>query len=299
MKRRNEIRTGLLTLAGSILIAGCAVHKGGGKTVSASATAQSLDAFSSTVYTWGKTQGCVNCHDSAVNPLWMHPDVSIAYSFARPLLLVTNPPASRFATYAGNNHCNNPICAGTANVAVVQDLLTQWATVEMGQGAGVTTGTNGTPLANPAYVTAAMPVPSPLPLLNASAPAVIRFDLSQLTPPVPALAGAVLEIQIRSYSTGVDEYKIYSPRIVGNSVPVNVAGLHVYVRPATGTGLGIEDPSQGVAWSTVSVNLVPTSLPAPLPTGPMGVGEILSQFALAVAAQSAADVITIGIAEVH
>ena len=106
------------------------------------------------MYAFGTTQGCVKCHASTVNPQWMNPDVTVAYSFARPILNVTDPSSSLFAAYAGNNHCNDPACQVPSNVAVVQSLLAQWAAVEISQAAGGLPPSDGEALPNPPYYTA-------------------------------------------------------------------------------------------------------------------------------------------------
>jgi hypothetical protein len=203
-----------------------------------------------------------------------------------------NPNASIFATNAGNNHCGNPICADPAKVQVVQDLLSQWATVELSQennipGAGVT-------LPNPPIRTAAMSIPASLPLITSSQAAVIRFNLSALTPAVPQLAGAILEISIQSYNSLGTTYKVFNPRIIGGTAPVSVSGIHVYVRPAAGTGLGTEDVNQGVLWASLNAVANPYPMPTTLPTGPVTGAVPLASIPLGIAAQSAADVITIG-----
>jgi hypothetical protein len=256
-----------------------------------------VQAFATTMYSFGTNQGCINCHNVTVNPLWMASDIGTAYSFARPMLDVNNPSGSIFATYAGNNHCNNPICANKANVPVVQGLLTQWAEVEINIGTGGIPVTGGTTLANPAFVTQTMAIPNPLPLLTDANPAVIRFDLTQLTPPVPALNGAILELSVRSYNTAGNEYKVYDPRLVGNSATVTLQGLHVYVKQATDTGLGTEDVNQGDFWSGVQVTVAPNPLPSPLPTGPMSI-DPLTTITLGITALSTSDVITVGFASI-
>lgn len=265
---------------------------------SAAANPAALEAFQNTMYSFGQTQGCVKCHGANVNPTWMSPDLALAYSLAQPRVDFNNPNASTFTSYVANNHCLDPVCANPANVSVVQGLLAQWANVELIVASGGSPVDGGSTLANPTYVTASMPIPSPLPNLTAAQPAVIRFELSKLNPPVPALNGAVLEISIRSYNAMNSQYKISSPRVAGTSVPVKFTGLHVYVLPAAGTGLGTEDIYQGDLWSSVSATAAPYALTLPLPAGPL-TAVPLSPTSLGVQAQSDSDVITIGFARIN
>lgn len=260
---------------------------------------QLLDAYQNTVYAFGQSQGCVNCHQARISPNWLSTNLEQAYSVARLRLDVNNPSVSSFAYYAGNNHCNNPICADPANVTVMQELLTQWAATEITVAGGANQPTTGGPLANPSFVTAAMPIPSPLPTIFQATPAVIRFQLSQLNPPVPALANAILEISIQSYNASFSEYKVFNPRIIGATGPVRVSGMHVYIRQSAQTGLGIEDVNQGDLWSGVNYNVPMSLVPSPLPNGPItSVSPIVAQ-ALAIQALSASDVLTIGFANIQ
>jgi hypothetical protein len=287
----------------TIAITGCGAQHSlnpGEDLLSVQASAASLQAFQTTVYTFGQQQGCVTCHSSRVNPQWMNGDIRAAYAFARPFLDPNDPASSAFASYAANGHCGDPICMNAANVSLMRDQLQAWANVELDEANN--TGLPPAPgltLANPPYVTATMPIPANLPLLTANQPAVIRFDLSQLTPAVPALAGAILEISIRSYNIAMSTYKIYNPRIVGDSSPVRLTGLHIYVRPAAGSGLGTEDVAQGLEWSQITVQSMMTPIPIPLPAGPMSSVTPLTSRILGVGAQSGADVITLGFAQIQ
>jgi len=278
-----------------------AVHEGGSKVSSSEvpATADQVQAFQSTVYAFGGAQGCVNCHATRVSPAWMNPDPKLAYEFARNFVDFNNPGASMFAIYVANNHCGTSICADAANVPAMQQALTSWAQAEIILAGGGAPVTRGTTLANPSYVTEALPVPSPLPLITSSGVAVMRYDLSRLTPPVASLKGAILEITIRSYNIANSEYKISNPRLIGTTVPVTLNGIHVYIRPSTGTGLGIEDVNQGDFWSALNVTAAPVALALPLPSGPMTAAPPLTAISLGIQAQSAADMLTIGFADIQ
>lgn len=295
------MKSGLLLLA-AILMTGCAAqHSGNSGTVVSASTGEvskeSLAAFQTTVNAYGQQQGCVKCHSESVNPTWMHRDLLTAYSFAKPFLNVEDPVNSLFAVYVSNGHCADPICMDPSQVPIMQDLLLQWATVELNQNGGMPS-TPGMTLSNPPYKTAAVAIPASLPPLTSNSVAVMRFDLSQMTPAIPALNGAILEISIKSYNSLNTTYKVFNPRLVGNTSAVTLTGLHVYVRPASGSGLGTEDIAQGLAWSQISSYAPIRALPSPLPAGPFAV-PALTGVSMGVASQSAADVITIGFAQIQ
>lgn len=285
-------------------IAGCAPQHSGslGVEVEASTdpiTAEALQSFQTTVYAFGQMQGCVKCHSANVNPQWMNPDLTLAYTFAKPLLNIDDPTNSIFATYVANNHCNDSICADSNNITVIQDLLSQWALVEKSGDSGSQTTSEGLPLSSPVYKTATMALPATIPLITASTPAVVRFDLSALSPTFSALNGATLEVSIAYYNSSHTTYKIYNPRLVGASSGVTLVNPHVYIRPAAGAGLGTEDLNQGLSWSQLSLSVPVVATPIPLPTGPMTSVPALTTISVGAAAQSAADVITIGFAGIQ
>lgn len=259
----------------------------------------SLEGFSSTIYAFGQQNGCVTCHASRVNPQWQNPNVELAYQFARPFVDFANPVASIFASYVSNNHCNNPICNNPNNESVMQSLLTQWALIEVQQGSSTSGAVAGSTLANPPYVTATLPIPNPLPLITTKDIAVLRFNLSELTPALSNLSGAVLELSIQSFNTGQNEYKIFNPRIYGNLRSINLSGIHIYVRPASGSGLGTEDVIQGDRWADVQATVRSAATPSPLPDGPVTSLPSITSIVLGVEAQSEADVITIGFAQIR
>ncbi len=286
----------------SLLLSGCNSSHDNisqGSSASAVVSAASLDGYGSTIYQFGKANGCVNCHAGQVNPQWMNPDVKLAYQYARPFIDFSNPTASVFASYVSNNHCNNPICNNPSNVAVMQTLLTQWALVELQQGSSNTGSILGSSLATPSFVTGTLPIPNPLPLITTGQITVLRFNLSDLTPAVPSLSGAILEVSIQSFNSGQNEYKIFDPRIYGNPQGAIVTGLHLYVRPASGTGLGTEDVIQGARWAGVNIGVGPSAMPNPLPAGPVTSMSALTSITLGIAAQSSSDVLTIGFANIQ
>lgn len=285
-------------------LVGCGAEHGGNTGSQSSqsflgATPESIQAFESTVYNFGKTVGCVKCHGGSVNPQWLNSDPGTAYSFARPLVNMANPTASTFVIYSSNNHCNDSACRNPANSPAMNDLLLQWAAIEINQSSNGLPVSDGTTLPNPPFVTVTMPIPQNLPLITSNTRAVVRFDLSQLAPNVPKLNGAVLELSIQSYNAAGTTYKIFDPRVVGASAAVTLTGMHVYVRPDTGSGIGNEYVNQGNLWSTLNAVVPSIALPAPLPTGPMTSIAPMVGTSLAIPIQSAADVITVGFAEIR
>lgn len=245
------------------------------------------EAFKTGFYSFVNTQGCVQCHAANVHPTFASPDFATAYAAARgplngstaPLIDFNNPDASIFIVYAGNGHCNATPCSDPNVRPTVKTLLQTWALAEGGSIAP--TGPN-------IYATASMPIPASLPILTAGNPVVIRFDLSKLQPAVPALSGAVFEVSIQKANP--TEYRLINPRLAGNTQAVTVKGIHVYVRAASGTGLGVEDQSQGAAWTGVNTQLMPSTVPA---TGAL-TGTPLSSVPLFTPTQSEPDVLTIG-----
>lgn len=295
-----QIGASILVLFG-IVACGANHSEMGSEASLQSVSADQIQAFEATLYSFGQSKNCVKCHENSVNPLWMNSNIAVAYNFARPLVDMSHPTASIFATYASNNHCLDPICADPASKAIVQELLTQWASVENSGGNNVAPVTGaGTTLPNPSYVTISMPIPNPLPIVTqTNTPAVIRYDLSQLAPNVPSLNGVILEVSIQSYNSAQTNYKVFNPRLAGNSSVVLISGIHAYVRAASDTGLGVEDINQGLTWSGASVTAAATPLPAPLPTGPMTAVKPLLTTTLGIQAQSTADVLTLGFAVIH
>ncbi len=288
----------------TLALVGCGAEHGGNTGSESSqsfagATPESIQAFESTVYNFGKTAGCVKCHGGSVNPQWLNANPATAYSFARPLVNMANPTASTFVTYVSNNHCNDSACRNSANTSVINDLLLQWAAIEINQASNGLPVSDGTTLPNPPFVTATIPIPQNLPLITSATRAVIRFDLSQLAPSVPKLAGAILELSVQSYNSAGTTYKIFDPRIVGASSAVTVSGMHVYVRPATGSGIGNEYVNQGNIWSSLSAIVPALAVPAPLPTGPMASITPMVGTSLAIPIQSSSDVITVGFADLR
>lgn len=293
-----------LTFLFAIGLIACSAEHGGthGSSDFSSIEATSLEsvqAFENTVYSLGKSQGCVKCHGGTVNPLWLNSDPARAYSFARPLIDFANPLASDFINYSSNNHCGDSACQNPGTASQMQDMLLQWAAIELNLTGNGLPSSTGTTLANPPFVTLPISLPATIPVITSSSKAVVRFSLSQVTPAIPALNGAILEFSVQYYNAAHTTYKIFDPRIYGNSGPISLSGIHVYIRPAASSGLGQEFVNQGCIWSTFNRTVAATPGPATLPPGPVTSIAPLVSTSLAIPVQSASDVITVGFADIH
>lgn len=243
--------------------------------------------FQNGLYAFVKAQNCVKCHGAAVNPMFAAPDARAAYQNAKTRVDFSATGSSKFIPYAGNNHCGDVACSNPANSATVRTLLEEWADAETDDGDAdpnpVQPGANQ-------FVTAGVNVPANLPTLMAATPAVIRFQLAQLNPAVPALAGAVLELEIQK--SNPTTYRINRPKIVGNTAPVQIDGIHVFVKPSGMAGLGVEDTNQGDLWADIAVTAQIAPRPAVLPSTPLTATPLQTQ-AIFIPIQSATDVITV------
>lgn len=253
-----------------------------------------MAAFRAGFYAFATKPGsCVVCHATVKGPFFAAPDLTTAYGEAKPLVDFNNPDASEFVTYAGNNHCGMSLCSGAANEASVRAMLANWATSEL----AVNTVPGGVPGSlTPKYLTAPLAVPATLPPLTTATPAVMRFPLNQLSPAIASLSNAVLEIEIQQLSMGT--YRINRAKIMGNSAAVSITGLHVYVKATGSAGLGVEDKGQSVIWAAVQATAPVSTLPGNLPVGPLNATPLVTD-AIAVQAQSTADLITIGIQDIN
>jgi hypothetical protein len=274
---------------------GCSAEHAGedSGSLSSEGTASGLDAFQNGLYGFFRTANCTQCHASggeAPAQYWFaQSDVSTAYSIALTLVNdnFSNPTGAPWPTYAQNNHCANPICTIAANQAVVQGMVNTWFSAEI-----AASGSTGAPQAIAKYLTSTMPIPATLPMVvSKAAPAVIRFPLAKVDPSLASIAGAILEIDIQLISS--TEYRITAAKIAGNTAPVTITGIHVYLKTSTAGGVGTEDPNQGEAWDAISATAAVFALPTTLPATPLGaVPLVTTEEDLQV--QSSSDVITIG-----
>ena len=286
----------LIALTLMVSACGSTLHDVAGSEVStsqlSSGSAVGMQAFQTGFYAFANTQGCVKCHGAVQAPHFAAPNLSTAYKAAlgkkigsnEPLIDFSNPDASIIAQYAGNNHCNDTPCSDPANTATVKGLLEAWANAEIAGGSvqNVTL---------PKYMTASQQVPANVPNLTVKNPAVMRFSLSSFG--IPALSGAIVEIEVQKLSA--TQYRIGKPKIAGNTAAVMVSGIHLFIKDAAASGVGAQDPSQGMVWTSVSAAAPIFALPKTLPATPLAATPLttINMAAQAVSA-TGADVFTIG-----
>lgn len=262
-------------------------------------TPAGLNAFRSGFYAFASpANSCALCHATVQTPFFASKDVQASYTAAKALVDFGNPTNSHFISYAGNNHCGIAnLCGPTSgNSAIVQQDIVQWANAE---NTPVQTTDGGTlpPPTGLAYVTASMTIPAiaTLPTLTAGKTALLRFDLSKVTPAVAALNKAILELEI--VAANPTEYRFTNPKIAGSTAVVQLSGLHVLVKPAAVAGAGSEDTNQGDTWDGTSASVPVSTLPNPLPTTPLAVTPLDTR-AIGVGAFTSAgdlnDTITVG-----
>jgi hypothetical protein len=223
----------------------------------------------------------------------MSPNVTTAYEQAKSVVSFSDPTNSIFVLYSGNNHCGVAACQSSASPATVSTLLTQWAAVENANGDAGPTG-----IILPAWLTATVPMPTTIPMVtSATAPAVINFQLSALTPPVASLSGAILQLEVQMDNPTT--YKFSNPRIGGNTASVTIGGIHIFIRPSgTTTGIGTEGPSPANLWDSLTgliaavFNLTSTTPTTPIAATPLTTTDLFVQMQ---STAPAVDSITIGI----
>ncbi len=284
--------------------------------------APELKAFKDTFYTFAQTQGCVGCHAGTIRPFFASPDLNTAYAAAKGkqngsanyYIVFSNPDSSYFVERAGDTHCGVSACSDPAIRPALKGILEIWAKAEVDAATKPpvasptpTPTPSGSP--NPAptptptpipdpllppFMTSAMKLPSAIPNLMAGGVAILRFDLSKLTPAVASLSKAILEIEIQLISA--NEYRFNNLKIAGNTADLTLTGFHLYIKDsATTLGPGIEDAFQGSNWIDSVVQLPITSLPNSLPTGPLNVTKLLTLANLMPVQTIGTDILTIGI----
>lgn len=292
MKKQTAVLTLAVGLAVTVAFQACGggIHENPGSYTDfgsglGAASAKGMAAFQSGFYAFTKSQGCVKCHGVFQAPKFADPDLNVAYSAFTSLVNPDHPTGSLIITYAGNAHCADTPCSDPTVRPQVTSLLQSWAAAVNSSG-----GSGG---ASAKYMTQSMAMPTTIPPLSA-APALMRFPLSGLG--IPALSGALLEIEVNMFSPG--EYKVARAKIMGNTSAITVSGVHVYVRPATASGTGLEDPNQGLAWTMITASVAASTLPTRLPTTPLTAAPFVTG-SLGIAQQSVSDVLTVGFDDIQ
>jgi hypothetical protein len=279
---KNLVQLLVLALWAGTLIACGGMHSNLNDQSSLGDTA-GFEAFKTGFYQFSQTQNCKKCHGVAQAPLFAVSDPMTAYNNAKSLLNTASPSSSVFVAYAGNGHCGDAVCSNTSVESSVSTMMSAWAAAELGGG--------GPPVqTGPKYLTGAVAIPAALGNLG-QAVKVIRFQLSDLHPALPALSNAVLEIEMQL--SNASEYHLKNIKIAGNTAAVNVTGVHVYIKTSADSGMGAEDNNQGQGWVSLVATAATSGLPNPLPTGPLNVQPLTTQ-AIGVNVLSPNDLLTIG-----
>jgi hypothetical protein len=135
------------------------------------------------------------------------------------------------------------------------------------------------------YITASMPIPSPLPSATLSTGAIVRWNLSTLNPSLASVAGSILEVQVQSLNSTT--YRVISPKLIVPTNATTVGGLHVYIN-----GCEVQTTEEW-AGSNISTTIQSTTIPNPLPTTSIS-ATALSTDAVLASAQTSQDKISIG-----
>ncbi len=272
--------------------AGESAHSGSSDAGGAAVNAAGLEAFKTSVYAYANSQGCVKCHGAIVTPKFASANLNEAYAAAKSVVDFNAVATSALVVYAGNSHCADQACSSPSNVAAISALVSQWIAGENSSSNNNNNGGTVTPPPSQAkFLTGSMALPATIPTIMVANPAVVRFPLSALNPPVSSLTNAILEVEVQM--SNATTYRFRRPKIVGNSAAVNVKGVHLYIRPAELTGIGNEDVNQTLIWNMVDVIAAIFAKPATLPATPLGATP-LSTSSVFYSKIGTGDVITIG-----
>jgi hypothetical protein len=121
----------------------------------------------------------------------------------------------------------------------------------------------------------------------------MRWNLTNLTPASALVAGAIFEIEVQKLSATT--YRVRNPKMAGLRSAVRITGMHVFVKPSTEAGIGVEDLGAGSVWASDVVTAGVTTLPANLPTAPLAVGTFvpLDSFSMIIGIRSNQDSFTV------
>lgn len=308
MSTRNVLYTALAcTLTGCGLVAGGMDKSPGAlseaQTVATESTQGSggtpVQAFQSSFYAFAQTN-CAQCHGVSQSPLFAVSNVTTAYNNALSYVDFSNPANSLIVTYAGNGHCGVNACANNSSAALA--AVNIWAAAvnsagtsnpspsnsPTGGGGGNSSGTLTNPSSAIAWTTQPMQIPSPLPSAGAKY-AIMRWPLSSLSPGDASVAGDYFEVQIQYLTPTV--YHVTLPKLA-STTGLNVAGIHVMIKPSTQSGIGGEYPL-GMGWNSINENIAASTIPNPLPTTSLN-APVLSTLAIPMPVLSSSDALTIG-----
>ena len=239
----------------------------GGSSVSGAA------AFQATFYPFIRTN-CSACHGQSQAPMFAPTDATSAYSAAKSVTNVNfaNPSSSEFIQRANDGHCAVASCTGNGATALA--AFTPWANAEI---AALKSTGSAPPVAvlAPKYMTEPQTVPSILPNVMASGlPTVMRWPLNQMTPTNSLVDSTVFEVEV--LLTNPTTYRFFNPRIIGNTGLVEVSGIHLWLKAQGDKCIGTEYTS-GANWAKLDATAQISTMPSPLPTGPVTSATLLSK----------------------
>lgn len=306
-----------------LILSGCdqsfkAISYGGGTAFDQSSNSISnpgIESFRSGFYSFAQSRGCVKCHGNLIKPHFVSPDIKTAYDVAtgfrngsttEKLIDFSRPADSIFIEYAGNSHCGDSPCSDPVVRPDVLKALQDWASAELAGPPGSTPPPSSTPpppVATYKHLTSSIQVPATIPSILVTAPALLRFPLSGLKPPVAGLANAILEIEVHMASDSLtvveNQYRLLNPKIIGNTTAVTVSDISVFMKPtADPTVVGVEDVSVPVTWHAVVFNVPITALPNPVPVTRF-VAPIMTGLPMYFPTRTKTDYFTIGFGDIR
>lgn len=185
--------------------------------------------FQAKVYPYLRTN-CSACHGNAQAPKFAVADVTAAYNAAHSVVNFTDINASRLLVKGTDSHCGSGCIS--SNKATLLGLLEQWKAGELSAPGSATTVVSIGKI-----VSTALPLPAGIPVVDLSNGTNqnnfvrMRWDLSQVAPGNPDLAGAVFEVEVQQYTaltdSGPASLRFRKPRIGSPTVPLLVQGVRI------------------------------------------------------------------------
>jgi hypothetical protein len=309
----------LIVLASASVVTACGLSKDGaspGSITQAVTSASPLQAFDTGFHTWAK-RNCVGCHDVGENPpAFAQTDAGSACRALFPspgdktYVNFSSPDSGQLVAYVGTGSCMSG--AGTAqDKATVKGFLQTWlAAIPTGgdpcsnvvPGGSGGSGSGGNPAVCPAGLTPTaatatsttvmLPAPSALPPATAGSGKIVRWNPMTFNQAIAGATGFVFEVQV-SLNTN-NTYRITFPRMLvpNGDAAAGFTGIHVMIaNPASPTSLC--EFSIGEEWTQVSSTVSPSTIPNPLPSGPLS-STPLSNLSVDLPVLSNTDQIAIG-----
>lgn len=220
---------------------------------------EGIDAFAQTAYPYLR-QNCASCHGAGQSPTFAVDDVAQAYSLSKPLANFADTSASTFARKGSDSHCGS-ICSSNGALMAVID---QWKAAEVASGIGGDNPTVPTAVAGPNRT---QPVGLPSPLASGTQYSIVRWDLSQVTPFNPDLAGVIMEAEVQRFTTGFGttpgSIRIRKPKIATPTNNLYVQGIRILVNGKI-DAQAVDFADTDVAILAQPIPAAPTPLPFPV-----------------------------------